>query len=433
MNTIRLLFSISFFTLPYFSIGQNTLTTKKYEYDDNHQLTKTIYSNGKTYTYIYDELGNRKQKIISISCVLPTAFLSGSTEIEQGQSTNLKLNTAGKTPYNLQIDGQQYQTNNGELSVSVSPQATTTYSVSQITNQCGLGNASGSATVTVVPRIIRPDMVIQSFNVYQFTEYEMVFSLVVKNIGEKAASMLDFSVGAVTSSNNTHEQSDSFNNVWLTSSPYELEPNQELTMFLRTPINYKNNEHYYIFLPDYFGHIQESNESNNPKTYLVRKCQGDTLRLSGSLTQPAYFGKNKIILENGANPTVSTLLIAPSIEGIPTFSVTQNNTIMIPGTCNNDPGFIPGTIPSTQNSQDQIKLVNPKNAETFSFILKQKDKLSISIWDGKNKVGDIAKEKRFNEGLIELDITTVSLKSDRNYMMLIETSLGKNLIELKKQ
>jgi hypothetical protein len=432
MNTLRLLFSISFFTLPYFTIGQNTLTTIKYEYDYNNQLTKTIYSSGKTYTYIYDEIGNRKQKIISISCVLPTAFLSGSTTIEEGQSTSLKFAYAGTKPINMTVNEVTFSyINSNNLSYEVTPGSTQTYTISQISNACGLGTAHGSATVTVVPRVLRPDIIIESFDINQYTENEIMFSIKIKNIGEKPANMENFNLKSFVSPNPNLQQVGGFNNSWTMSSVPELGIGEDITLFLRTNIDYKSNLHYYIFLPDFFNYIEESNESNNQKSYLVKKCtnpNNDTLLLTGNLNQPIYFGKTKIEIKDANTSQPNTLIIAPQINGLPNFSAGQNNISLLVGTCvNPEPGYIPGGSVSTLGSS--LKVMKSNKEKSLRVNTKGEKILSASLWDGSKRLKVLEVGKIQTNGEIEFDLKELNLSPEKSYSVIIETTNGKNLIE----
>jgi hypothetical protein len=89
---------------------------------------------------------------------LPDATISGNTIINAGQQTYISVvNNNSKNNqsyyddaiYVLSNDTQGY-TSYGKL-VNVKPTKTTTYTLKSITNSCGIGKVSGSATVTVNP------------------------------------------------------------------------------------------------------------------------------------------------------------------------------------------------------------------------------------------------------------------------------------------
>jgi hypothetical protein len=63
---------------------------------------------------------------------------------------NLVANTTGKTQYILS-DGSKGSIEYSKSYITVNPLKTTTYTITSINNVCGIGNSSGSATVTVNP------------------------------------------------------------------------------------------------------------------------------------------------------------------------------------------------------------------------------------------------------------------------------------------
>ena len=84
----------------------------------------------------------------------PTAALSGNAAINVGDSTALNIAFTGNSPWTYTFTN----TNTGTTSVSplvgiVKPSVTTTYTLATVSNICGTGTVSGSATVKVIPRI----------------------------------------------------------------------------------------------------------------------------------------------------------------------------------------------------------------------------------------------------------------------------------------
>ncbi|CAH0994320.1 hypothetical protein EMA8858_00429 [Emticicia aquatica] len=83
------------------------------------------------------------------SC-LPTANLSGSQIITTGQTANLTLNLTGTPPWSFVMNGQTFfDISTTPLTIPVTPLTTTTYALSSLSNSCGSGSISGSATITV--------------------------------------------------------------------------------------------------------------------------------------------------------------------------------------------------------------------------------------------------------------------------------------------
>jgi hypothetical protein len=84
----------------------------------------------------------------------PTATLTGGGTINVGDSTALNLAFTGNGPWTYTFTN----TNMGTTSTNpligiVKPTVTTTYTLASVSNICGAGTVSGSATITVNPRI----------------------------------------------------------------------------------------------------------------------------------------------------------------------------------------------------------------------------------------------------------------------------------------
>ena len=89
-----------------------------------------------------------------VSGARPTAAISGGGSIQNGQSTNLSISFTGNSPWTYAINnGTSQITSTSPLTVPISPFATTIYTVTSVSNACGSGTSSGSATVTVAPFI----------------------------------------------------------------------------------------------------------------------------------------------------------------------------------------------------------------------------------------------------------------------------------------
>lgn len=151
----RYLFTLLFIAFATQVSAQNGVPSKRtYEYDELQRLKVTNYWRGDqivSYTeYTYDEVGNREIKNVVGECPVPTAAISGTQSINQGQSATLLVGLTGAAPWSIVVNGQTYDNIiSSPYEITVTPSNTTAYTVSSVTNKCGTGTASGSATVTV--------------------------------------------------------------------------------------------------------------------------------------------------------------------------------------------------------------------------------------------------------------------------------------------
>ena len=120
-----------------------------YTYDALNRLTQVLYANGSSISYNYDVLGNRNTVVNVSGCTVATATLSGTQTITAGQSATLSVALTGASPWSVVVNGVTYTATASPYTFSVSPSATTTYTISSVSNSCGAGTVSGSAVVTV--------------------------------------------------------------------------------------------------------------------------------------------------------------------------------------------------------------------------------------------------------------------------------------------
>lgn len=85
----------------------------------------------------------------------PTAILSGSAAIDAGQNAQLTLQFSGSGPWTYQLSNTTTgTTSTNPLTINVSPQTTTVYTLTSVSNACGTGTTSGSARVEITPKVI---------------------------------------------------------------------------------------------------------------------------------------------------------------------------------------------------------------------------------------------------------------------------------------
>jgi hypothetical protein len=81
---------------------------------------------------------------------MPTASISGTAAIDEGRATHLTVNFTGIGPWTYKVNNGTTLTSNANTAdLLVSPLITTTYTVTSLSNACGNGISTGSATLTV--------------------------------------------------------------------------------------------------------------------------------------------------------------------------------------------------------------------------------------------------------------------------------------------
>ncbi|WP_374756669.1 Ig-like domain-containing protein [Dyadobacter luticola] len=86
---------------------------------------------------------------------LPIATLTGTQTILVGESANLKAEITGRSPWTLTLNNGTKDTlitaSVTPYTFRVTPKTTSTYTITRVTNGCGIGNGVGSARVQVDP------------------------------------------------------------------------------------------------------------------------------------------------------------------------------------------------------------------------------------------------------------------------------------------
>ena len=81
----------------------------------------------------------------------PTATLSGSTTVLQGQPASLTLSFTGEGPWQGALsDGTAFSAVTSVTTLTVSPKQTTTFSIASVEGSCGKGTGTGQAMITVL-------------------------------------------------------------------------------------------------------------------------------------------------------------------------------------------------------------------------------------------------------------------------------------------
>ncbi len=84
--------------------------------------------------------------------ILPSAQISASkNQIFYGDSTTIKISLTGDSPWTLKLsDGKTFKANSSPYLLNVNPLMTTSYALSEVKNNCGIGTVQGEAKIEVL-------------------------------------------------------------------------------------------------------------------------------------------------------------------------------------------------------------------------------------------------------------------------------------------
>lgn len=107
---------------------------------------------------------------------LPTATLSGSTTVLQGQPVSLTLAFTGDAPWQGSLsDGTAFSGSVNPAFLTIRPDKSTVYTVANVTNSCGAGSATGQASITVLLPTAEEEFAGGQLKVYPNPAQEVVF------------------------------------------------------------------------------------------------------------------------------------------------------------------------------------------------------------------------------------------------------------------
>jgi Ig-like domain CHU_C associated/Pregnancy-associated plasma protein-A/GEVED domain len=107
-------------------------------------------------------------QILPKACSLPSASLTGTQTITVGQAGNLSVALTGAAPWSVVMNATTYTANTSPFTISVSPNITTTYTLTSVSNSCGAGTVSGTPVITVVcPASLSFPLGVQTAGVYK--------------------------------------------------------------------------------------------------------------------------------------------------------------------------------------------------------------------------------------------------------------------------
>ena len=397
-----------------------------YTYDALNRLTQVLYPNGSIINYNYDVLGNRNTVVNVSGCTVATATLSGTQTITAGQSATLSVALTGASPWSVVVNGVSY----GGITVSpytfsVSPSATTTYTISSVSNSCGAGTFSGSAVVTV--NAVCPnqaDFVVTDIVITRYTPERIYYTVQIKNQGSVAASLGSFMVGAYTSSDALVNSNDFWQSA-ITTGGNTLAAGQTTSFSYWTGFNFTNNRYYLRLQADYLNSTIECRETNNDMLKLVNQCTANSgLNLVGNLS--GFYSSNSTV--NIANATFSgySLVVGKSIIGLPRV-ITQNSAFIV-GNCLNLSAARIALIETQDSTPTESELIfaENQNSSDITFKIVKDQTAKISIWGDSEKaiIQEIAADKVISKGINSLKLDTTGWLKSNTYIIHIETSTG---------
>ena len=396
-----------------------------YTYDALNRLTQVMYPNGEKITYNYDVLGNRTSVVQTGCTATPTAVISGGGTINSGQSTTLTITFTGISPYNYTLSsGYSGISYSASQTLVTSPAATTTYTLTSVSNQCGAGTFSGSAVVTVIPACQQSDLIISDIIVTKYGSNKIDYRVVVKNIGNQTVSLGNFSFSTYGSSNGTNK--DVLKHVMFLGGG-NLAKNQTINYDVSAGMDYRSNQHYFILLADHYGMIAECNENNNEGSKLVKPCSDNgNATLTGSRPSGLLATNGNFNMVN-FTPSANTVITARSITGFPTVRANSPNITMQIGSCLSSPANTSvSQNAATKSQKDLLSFDESQSTNGVNFRVEQSSNLTISIWDQEtqSKLKDIATNKTFTEGNQVLDLSKENLTKGKTYIVHFETVEG---------
>ena len=162
--------------------------------------------------------GETEDYVVNVAppCQPVSATLAGTQSITIGQPATLTATFAGTNPWALTVSNGSSFTglSSSPFMFTVSPSASTTYTITQVSNGCGTGAISGTAVVTVMPLVADLSLAMVVDKRVPMVNEVVTYSIAITNAGPaipsnvKAQSLLPPNMtfvgsaqGAVTSSN----------------------------------------------------------------------------------------------------------------------------------------------------------------------------------------------------------------------------------------
>lgn len=108
---------------------------------------------GDTAFYVSQSIGKCESPRAALKVkvqALPTLSVIGNSSIYIGEEASLNLKFTGKPPYQYRLSNGLSGTATKDTTLKVSPKSTTNYTVEEVSNSCGKGQAGSSTSATII-------------------------------------------------------------------------------------------------------------------------------------------------------------------------------------------------------------------------------------------------------------------------------------------
>jgi hypothetical protein len=90
--------------------------------------------------------------------ILPTAVISGSKDLNYADTAKVSIAFTSHSPWTFKLsDGKEYTATKSPFEVSLRPQFSTNYTLSEVKNVCGVGTVSGEANIKILILASEPE------------------------------------------------------------------------------------------------------------------------------------------------------------------------------------------------------------------------------------------------------------------------------------
>ncbi len=381
-------------------------------------ITGATRSNLAAGNYVYTVSGANGCSISQTVAVetesIPTAVISGGGTINSGQTANLIITFTGTPPFN-------YTLSSGYSGISYSSSQTlttgvaNTYTLTSVSNSCGAGIFSGSATIVVVNTCPnQPDLVITGVNITKYAPNRVNYAVTVKNQGSVNASLGSVSLGVFGSSDALRNANDVFKSA-LFAGGGTLAPNQTYTINDFASFNFADANYYLAFSIDYHALLAECNEGNNDFVKLVNQCTGSSGNniLLGFLPGPFHAYNGTVIVPNIAPSSEPKLIVARAFTVNPNVSLF--NVSLVVGTCLTVPAV--ARVAADEIAAAASLALGSVQVQNGQLLVENlaKEVSDVSIWDAES--GVLLQSKAFSPN-------THSFVKGKKYIVRLESEQG---------